>query len=124
MRVAGNSMFLFLYLIALLKPIQPLIEYYLRYDYFAKELCLNLDRPEMKCNGKCILMQRLKNAAEESAPTPLTPTSSNVNIKEYPIGLMFLVSVPEDTFTYLKTLTGYIFHIAKPVARDIFRPPS
>jgi hypothetical protein len=28
--------------------------------YIAKELCINQDKPEMHCNGKCYLMKKLK----------------------------------------------------------------
>ena len=124
MRSAVSSIFLFLYLVALIKPIQPLIEYHLRYEYFAKKLCLNLDRPEMKCNGKCILMQRLKKASQEATNIPATPTTSSVNLKDYPVGFMCLLTLPENKFISISTLTGYVLKIYQPVTRSIFRPPA
>lgn len=123
MRNAVSSIFLLLYLVALIKPIQPLIEYHLRYEYFAKKLCLNLDRPEMKCNGQCVLMQRLKKASQETN-TPAAPISTNVNLKDYPVGFMSLLMIPENKFIYISTLTGYALKICQPVTRGIFRPPA
>lgn len=32
-------------------------------DYIAKVMCINRDKPELHCNGKCVLMQRIQ--AEE-----------------------------------------------------------
>ncbi|WP_316811564.1 hypothetical protein [Pedobacter heparinus] len=34
-------------------------------NYIAKELCINRDKPEMNCNGKCYLMKKLKQAEEK-----------------------------------------------------------
>nr|WP_121272320.1 hypothetical protein [Pedobacter schmidteae] len=34
-------------------------------NYIAKELCINRDKPEMHCNGKCYLMKKLKQAQEK-----------------------------------------------------------
>lgn len=51
----------------LLKPIFPVVEYVVLYDYITKELCVNKDKPEMKCNGKCHLMKEMaKNADADS----------------------------------------------------------
>lgn len=33
-------------------------------EYIAKVLCINRDKPEMHCNGNCILMQRMRAADE------------------------------------------------------------
>ena len=33
--------------------------------YIAKELCVNRDRPQLHCNGKCYLMKKLKQAQEK-----------------------------------------------------------
>lgn len=33
--------------------------------YIAKNWCINRDKPELQCNGKCVLMQRLKAVEEE-----------------------------------------------------------
>ncbi|MNL08946.1 hypothetical protein D3C87_1296900 [compost metagenome] len=34
-------------------------------NYIAKELCINRDKPELHCNGKCYLMKKLKQAQEK-----------------------------------------------------------
>jgi len=97
MRGVTGIFFLSLYLIALLRPVEPLIEYYLRYEYFSKKLCVNLSRPEMKCNGQCALMQRLKKAAEESGFPELPVTAGNVSWKDYPVGFVVLFHFSTET---------------------------
>lgn len=51
-------------LFMLLKPILPVVEYVVLYDYIRTELCINKSKPELKCNGKCHLAKELKNASD------------------------------------------------------------
>jgi hypothetical protein len=39
--------------------------WWLNQDYIARVLCINRDKPQLKCNGKCHLRQQLK-AVEEA----------------------------------------------------------
>ncbi len=34
-------------------------------DYIAAELCVNKDKPELNCNGRCFLAEKLKKAQEK-----------------------------------------------------------
>ena len=55
----------FILIIAIfLKPIFPVIEYVVNYEYISKVLCENKAKPMMHCNGKCHLMKELAKAAE------------------------------------------------------------
>lgn len=51
-----------------LKPILPVIDYIINYDYISKVLCENKAKPELKCNGKCHLMKELAKASENEKP--------------------------------------------------------
>jgi hypothetical protein len=46
----------------------PVITYYVDYEYISKELCENIDKPELRCDGKCHLKKELANASEEDKP--------------------------------------------------------
>lgn len=35
--------------------------------FIAKNLCENIDRPELECNGKCFLMKKLKEDEEQKS---------------------------------------------------------
>lgn len=48
----------------LARPVHPVVEYFVNYDYISKVLCENKDKPQMKCNGKCHLMKELAKASE------------------------------------------------------------
>ncbi len=49
----------------ILRPVFPYVEYALNKDYIAKVLCVNKDKAEMKCNGKCHLNKQLKEQSKE-----------------------------------------------------------
>ncbi len=59
-----------IYLMALLRPIFPYIEYLVNKEYIATVLCINKDKPEMHCNGKCHLTKQLKKASEDENNSP------------------------------------------------------
>lgn len=48
------------------------VDFFVHQDYIAENLCENRDQPELHCDGKCILMQKLQMAEEPaSQPKPL-----------------------------------------------------
>lgn len=55
-------------LLMLIKPILPVVDYIVNYDYIANQLCENKAKPELKCNGKCHLMKELAKASEAKNP--------------------------------------------------------
>ncbi|WP_404986283.1 hypothetical protein ACI513_04010 [Chryseobacterium sp. M5] len=50
-----------------LRPILPLINYAVNYDFIVENLCENKDKPELMCNGKCYVSKELsKNNNEQT----------------------------------------------------------
>ncbi|MEW5676152.1 hypothetical protein ABGT15_07550 [Flavobacterium enshiense] len=70
-----------------LKPILPVLEYILNYDYIVKELCENKKKPELSCNGKCHLMKELAKASENE-----TPVSSDKKTVHHEFEVLFFQS--------------------------------
>jgi hypothetical protein len=60
-KLALTHLFLNLYLLALIQPALPIIEYIVNYDYIVDELCENKEKPILTCNGKCYLEEQVKN---------------------------------------------------------------
>ncbi len=71
-----KKVLLLLSLLVFIKPVVPVFEYVINYDYIATVLCINKDKPEMDCNGKCHLMQEMAKTSEKELP--LTPTKKYV----------------------------------------------
>jgi hypothetical protein len=52
----------------ILKPILPVIDYVVNYEYISTVLCKNKDKPELNCCGKCHLKKELAKASEDEKP--------------------------------------------------------
>ena len=109
----------------LVKPIFPVIDYVVNYDYIAKVLCENKAKPELKCNGKCQLMKELAKAAEEEKP--ISPTKKN-QTQETEILFFQEISALVDGPTYIFTETILNSHYSNLYSHlesdNFFHPPT
>lgn len=66
MKAIGGLLLAFIIFFSSMSRGVVVADYLLNKDYIAKVLCVNRDKPEMKCNGKCHLAKQLKkqDAAE------------------------------------------------------------
>lgn len=51
----------------LVKPVIPVFEYVVFYDYIKNELCVNKDNKAMHCDGKCHLKKELAKASNSDS---------------------------------------------------------
>ncbi|MFD0992726.1 hypothetical protein [Tenacibaculum geojense] len=105
----------------MLRPITPFVEYAINYDYIAKVLCINKDKPEMQCNGKCQLMQKLEQQQEDDF------NSLRISIEEYPIGFITLLSVDTNHdfyYTDKKEEFSYSNMYSFLKENSVFHPPT
>ncbi len=58
---------LFIIFIIALRPVMPLIDYTVNYNYITKNLCENRAKKEMDCKGKCYLAKELSKSSQNSA---------------------------------------------------------
>ncbi len=102
----------------MVRPIGPMLEYIIYEDYITEFLCINKDKVELQCNGKCYLMQRLSEQNDEKKQN-----LPKIALEEYPIGFVDVLffdskkknTVPKqndfvyrNSYTYL--YTSYSFH--------------
>ena len=116
-------LFYLLYLLAMIRPIFPIIEYHANYDYIASVLCENRDKPYLKCNGKCYLEKQLKKTNHDSHDHK--STIPQINFDDYPVSpineFTYQLLYLKDFNTTSKSLIHYSkqeFHIAD------FKPPQ
>ena len=84
-----KQLLLVIAIVICIKPIFPFMEYAFNYDYISKVLCINKDKPELNCNGKCYLMSKL---AEESK----SKEDNNKSIPlEHSFSLLFFEEIQE-----------------------------
>ena len=107
----------------LAKPVMPVLEYAVKYDYIVAELCENKAKPEMHCNGKCHLMKELAKASETEKPQ-----SEKKNTHHETEVLFFQESENVTFFTAIavivsKPSTGYTNLYSHTGSASIFHPP-
>lgn len=101
-------------LFLLFRPLFPIAEYVINYDYISKVLCVNKATPELQCNGKCHLMKELAKSSENEKPI----SDKRVVIKEVEVlfyqdltSLSFaskLFTVSKKTKSYYSNLYDYL----------------
>ena len=118
-----------LFIIALalfLKPLFPVIEYVINYEYIAKTLCVNKEKPQMQCNGKCHLMKELAKAAETEKPLS---SNKKTNAKHLAEELFFqdlkaLINQPIYTLHKKWVANNYSNLYDYKVNHFVFHPPA
>lgn len=105
-----------------LRPLVPVVEYAVNYDYIVKVLCINKSRPEIHCNGKCYLSKELaKTNDQESSPFQKLKNSGQKILDIYILPEITEIITTEKrpffsfNFTY-GTAYSFLFltHIFKP----------
>jgi len=106
----------------MLRPISPLVNYALNQDYIAEFLCINKDKPELQCNGKCHLVKELEKSQKEEQ------NKLRINLEEYPISTLHhpvnkLVEKPLN-FREIRLNSRYENRYNYLFSFSIFHPPS
>lgn len=114
---------LLLFAFLVFRPAIPLVEYCVRKDYISKVLCINKEKPQLKCNGKCHLVKQLQAETEEKpdSPFPAGPEKEQKQISEFIVAGFSLNTrfsdsdVPLPVFHNLYTYSFSLF---------VFHPPG
>ena len=118
-----KAIFIVVFLI-LAKPVIPVLDYIINYDYIAKELCENKAKPQMHCNGKCHLMKELAKAAENEKPASQKKSQhqeTEVLFCETVIDFSFSTN---DAVVFAKNVMGYNNLYSSLNTTAIFHPPA
>lgn len=99
-----------------------MIGFYVNQEYIAKKLCVNRDKPQLHCNGKCHLTKQLREENRKEHESPWSKTDNRSEI--------FDAHLPENDIlkpAFTAVITNYLpcFNIGVPVDRPaaVFRPP-
>lgn len=105
----------------MVRPVMPLFEYLIEKDYIAEFLCINKDKPELACEGKCYLMQQLAEQNEEKRQN-LPP----IVMEDYPIGFVNLFSIasPGNTVSFRPSTFPYTNDYSYLFSYSDFHPPA
>jgi hypothetical protein len=120
-----NKAIIIVVFLFVMKPILPVLEYVIHYDYIIKELCENRAKPEMKCNGKCHLMKELAKASDNDSPN-----SQDKKTVSHEFEILFIEQlpcfeiVPSDPFLQDKASTNYSDLYFHESTTAFFHPPT
>lgn len=96
------------------------VEYYLHFqDYVAQ--CLNKDKPELNCDGTCILMQKLADVEEQKAEQNLAQLEL-FSLYVNSVLDSYSFQIPEMVVSE-KGNISYLFFYSTPVLEGVFQPP-
>lgn len=118
-----NLVFLICFTI-LLKPIIPVFDYIVNYEYIKTERCVNKETPIRGCNGKCYLMKNLAAAAEAEKPISSNKKHLTEIVDLYfadctDLGDAFLSDADFPTLN-----SRYSNHYCKLDTVSVFHPPT
>lgn len=111
-----------LYVVAMLQPVIPLIEYYSNKEYIASVLCENRDKPALACNGKCYLEKQLKNANTQDNHDHSIP---KIDLSKYPVAPIYVVREKKEIDDRVQKKANYFqFNHSQKYTSSVFKPPQ
>tara|TARA_B100000809_G_scaffold130660_1_gene128507 strand:- start:41993 stop:42388 length:396 start_codon:yes stop_codon:yes gene_type:complete len=118
--------FYMLYVIAMMRPLMPLLEYYSNYEYIATVLCENRDKPALACNGKCYLQKEMVNVTQPVSDQNHHHKSSTplIDFSKYPVCPIVIDTYSIVGFSILLQDNWKLF-CGSPMTytSSVFRPP-
>lgn len=121
-----SGVILLVALTMLLKPLWPVADYIVNYDYIVNVLCENKDEPELQCDGKCYLSKMLAEEIEDEGTNPFEQRRIGVE-QVQPICLQSLLGFDllelfcfpsKEPFGYFKIL------FSSPHILELIQPPE
>lgn len=117
-----SYIFFTLYLLALLRPMYPVLDYYVNYDYIIEQLCENRDQPILDCNGKCYVAKEIEKSQGQDNPHLLMP---KMELEKYTNSNFIEFRLSKEKKTTNKVNIFFtIEKIKKGFLSEIDHPPS
>jgi hypothetical protein len=99
-----------------------IIDYEVNKEFITKNLCLNKQKPQLHCNGKCQLLKKM--SAEDKNPNPGEPTHVKAKFIELPIIYGYaIIDLPVFRKSFLSPFESRKTGVLNEVITPILRPP-
>lgn len=112
------SIFLIFYLA--FKPLMPILDYAVNYEYISKVLCINKDKPALHCNGKCYVTKELAKSSQEDSSKTKNQTQKIIDFY-IPTEISEIQFLEKEFFTKISFI--YKKDYAYLFLTHIFHPP-
>ncbi len=112
------------YIVALFRPLMPIVDYYIHYDYIAEKLCENRNKPILACNGKCYLAKEIQKTLPES-PIENNSKIPKIDVEKFPVTQLeqFDYKLVSGTSKNLE-VQAHISHYTQEYLFSLLRPPQ
>lgn len=110
-------------LIMTFKPVLPLVDYAVNYDYISEVLCINKDKPELKCNGKCHLQNELAKASDDSSEQNNQENNLKISQVEFSSLHVFSISISAISEPLESNIPLFNNNYSYLPSYSIFHPP-
>jgi len=110
-------------IVMLFKPIWPVVDFAINYDYIVEYLCINRDKPASQCNGKCYLAKQVAEEEDQDKEKP-------ANGKSYSFDFSIVYAYPSQKtspplFNYLVyEYASYTELYSSLFVSEILHPPQ
>ncbi|WP_411030754.1 hypothetical protein [Spongiimicrobium sp. 3-5] len=121
-----NYVVLLVALTMLIRPLWPVAEYVMNYDYIVNVLCENKDKPQLQCDGKCYLAKQLAKASEHNEENPFGEKQSKTEV-QHPVFFQSLLSIHFEASFLHDSQNNYNttpLLISSLFSTDISEPPE
>lgn len=106
-----------------IRPILPMVDYVVNYNFIVKNLCENRAKPEILCNGKCYLKKELA----ETSNTSNKAETIKINASAFDAFIVaetnFEVKNPSLLTLKNSKIVSHSFDILTQFSSPIFHPP-
>lgn len=96
------------------------VGYELNKNYIATVLCENINKPELKCNGKCYLSKKIKQAEKEDQKPEQTASKTMLSQNYIFTNFHFKSYLRQIATIYPAGINIYLSKISK----SVFHPPQ
>lgn len=109
----------------LARPIVPVFQYVFDYEYISEVLCINKEKPELHCNGKCHLMKELAKASEDEKPSSSSKKNHHSEIEVLFIEELQSFSIEKNIVYSVITINSNYSNLYSLLnCSPIFHPPA
>ncbi|GAA3522814.1 hypothetical protein GCM10022393_41850 [Aquimarina addita] len=102
MRIVFSFLLLLTFALRPVTALAPFLYFQLNVDYIIENYCINKERPQLQCNGKCYLMNQL------SEQNPLGETDGTIRISESFFPLYFQDTTVDTSISLLNNTSGIV----------------
>lgn len=113
------------YLSAMMRPLVPIVDYLVHFDYVVEKLCKNKDKPFLKCYGSCYVSEKMasdnyldfnkhKKNSENSKVEVFAPVFLIESTLQFSIEYIFNSELLKPTHFDLLKKICYLNNVFKP----------